>query len=74
MARIVGAIAGSHTPTIGFAYDKRKPDDAVRAPIFEACGPMQEWLAATKPGALYSVASAEATNLDWDREPAGQKQ
>ncbi len=74
MARIVGAIAGSPTPTIIFAYDKRKHDAPDWAPIFEACGPMQEWLAATKPGALYWVAGAEATNLDCDREPAGRNQ
>jgi len=33
MARIVGAIASSHTPTIGFAYDKNKrsdPDEVIR--------------------------------------------
>ena len=61
-------------PTIGFAYDKRKQDDSVWAPLFEAHGPIQAWLAATKPGALYSVAGAEATNFDWDREPAGRNQ
>ncbi len=36
MARIIGAIATSHTPTIGFAYDRNKQDDPVWAPIFEA--------------------------------------
>ena len=35
MARIVGGIAASHTPTIGFAYDRNKRDDPVWAPIFE---------------------------------------
>jgi gallate dioxygenase len=74
VARIVGAIASSHTPTIGFAYDKQKQDDPVWAPIFEGYRQIQAWLAATKPGALYSVAGAEAANLDWDREPAGRKQ
>ena len=29
MARIIGGIAASHTPTIGFAYDRNKRDDPV---------------------------------------------
>ena len=32
MARIIGGIAASHTPTIGFAYDRNKRDDPVWAP------------------------------------------
>jgi len=28
MARIIGGVAASHTPTIGFAYDQNKQDDA----------------------------------------------
>ena len=34
MARIVGAIATSHTPTIGFAYDGKKQQDPVWKPDF----------------------------------------
>ena len=45
MATIVGAVASSHTPTIGFALDKHKQDDPVWAPIFEAYKPVQAWLA-----------------------------
>jgi gallate dioxygenase len=52
MARIVGAVASSHTPTIGFALDKQKQDDPVWAPIFEGYKPVQEWLAAKKPDVL----------------------
>ena len=36
MARILGAVASSHTPTIGFALDTHKESDPARAPIFEA--------------------------------------
>src|SRR5262245_64366840 len=35
MARIVGMIATSHTPTIGFALDGKKQEDPVWKPIFE---------------------------------------
>jgi len=41
MATIVGAVASSHTPTIGFALDKRKQADPAWAPIFEAYKPVQ---------------------------------
>jgi gallate dioxygenase len=34
MARILGAVASSHTPTIGFALDTHKQDDPAWAPIF----------------------------------------
>ncbi len=46
MARIIGAIASSHTPTIGFALDRNKQDDPAWAPIFEAYEPIRRWLAA----------------------------
>ncbi len=35
MARIIGGIATSHTPTIGFALDAKKQEDPVRKPIIE---------------------------------------
>jgi hypothetical protein len=38
MATVLGGIAGSHTPTIGFAYDKRKQDD----PVWTGLGPSPE--------------------------------
>ena len=52
MARIIGAIATSHTPTIGFAYDTKKGADPVWKPIFEAYEPIRAWLAEKRPGAL----------------------
>src|SRR2546423_1618599 len=44
MARIVGGIGSSPTPTIGFALDANKQTDPVWAPIFEGYQPVQEWL------------------------------
>ena len=41
MARIIGALASSHTPTIGFAFDRNKRDDPAWAPIFEHYEPLQ---------------------------------
>lgn len=44
MANIIGGIATSHTPTIGFAVDKKKQDEPSWSPIFEGYKPMQAWL------------------------------
>ena len=40
MATIVGGIATSHTPTIGFALDAKKHNDPVWAPIFAGYQPV----------------------------------
>src|SRR5436189_215243 len=52
MARIIGALASSHTPTIGFAFDRDKRDDPAWTPIFEHFQPLQRWLAEKKPDVL----------------------
>jgi gallate dioxygenase len=52
MARIVGAVAASHTPTIGFALDTNKDEYPAWAPIFEGFKPVQKWLAEKKPDVL----------------------
>ena len=44
MATIIGGIAASHTPTIGFALDRDKRSDPAWAPIFEAFDPLRAWL------------------------------
>ena len=41
MARIIGAIATSHTPTIGFAFDANKQNDPIWKPIFDAYEPIK---------------------------------
>jgi hypothetical protein len=52
MARIIGGIAASHTPTIGFAYDRNKRDDPAWAPIFDNFAPLAAWLAEKRPDVL----------------------
>ena len=70
MARIVGAIASSHTPTIGFAYDKKKQDDPVWAPIFEAYKPIQAWLETKKPDVLFFIYNDHVTSFFFDHYSA----
>ena len=70
MARILGAIAASHTPTIGFALDKRKQADPVWAPIFEAFAPIEAWLAQKRPDVLFFVYNDHVTSFFFDHYSA----
>ncbi len=66
MAKIVGGIATSHTPTIGFALDTGKQKDPVWAPIFAGYKPVQEWLAAKKPDVLFLIYNDHVTSFFFD--------
>ena len=70
MARIIGAIAASHTPTIGFAVDRNKQDDPVWAPIFEAFAPVQRWIAERQPDVLFFIYNDHVTSFFFDHSSA----
>ena len=70
MARIVGAIATSHTPTIGFAFDGKKQADPVWKPIFEGYEPIAAWLKAQQPDALFVVYNDHVTSFFFDHYSA----
>lgn len=70
MARIIGAVAASHTPTIGFAYDRQKQNDPVWKPIFEAFKPVQQWLKAKKPDVLLVIYNDHVTSFFFDHYSA----
>jgi gallate dioxygenase len=66
MATIVGGIATSHTPTIGFALDANKQNDSVWAPIFKGYEPVKQWLAEKKPDVLFYVYNDHITSFFFD--------
>jgi len=70
MANIVGAIATSHTPTIGFALDANKQHDQVWAPIFKAYEPVQQWLKEKQPDVLLVVYNDHVTSFFFDHYSA----
>jgi gallate dioxygenase len=70
MATIIGAIATSHTPTIGFAFDKNKHEDPVWAPIFEAFLPVRKWLEKEKPDVLLFIYNDHVTSFFFDHYSA----
>ncbi|MBI2771452.1 MAG: gallate dioxygenase [Burkholderiales bacterium] len=70
MATIIGGIAASHTPTIGFAFDRDKRADPVWAPIFEAFDPLRHWLEREKPDVLVFIYNDHVTSFFFDHYSA----
>ena len=66
MATLIGAIATSHTPTIGFAQDASKQNDPAWAPIFEAYAPVKAWLAEKQPHVLLVIYNDHVTSFFFD--------
>ena len=66
MATIVGGIATSHTPTIGFALDAKKQQDPVWAPIFAGYEPVKRWLAEKHPDVLFFIYNDHITSFFFD--------
>ncbi len=70
MARIIGAVACSHTPTIGFAFDKSKQQDPVWAPIFAAFAPLARWLEERQPDVLFVIYNDHVSSFFFDHYSA----
>jgi gallate dioxygenase len=70
MASIIGAIACSHTPTIGFAFDTNKQEDPAWRPIFAAFGPIRQWLAERRPDVLLYIFNDHVTSFFFDHYSA----
>jgi gallate dioxygenase len=66
MATIIGAIATSHTPTIGFAKDRRLGNDPVWKPIFDAYEPIRAWLADKRADVLLTIYNDHVTSFFFD--------
>jgi gallate dioxygenase len=70
MAKIIGGLAVSHTPTIGFAVDHNKQQEGAWAPIFDGFAPMQRWLEEKKPDVLLYVFNDHVTSFFFDHYSA----
>jgi gallate dioxygenase len=70
MARVIGGIACSHTPTIGFAHDKHASDDPVWGPIFAGFAPVRQWLEDHRPDAAIIVYNDHVTSFFFDHYSA----
>jgi gallate dioxygenase len=63
---IIGAVAASHTPTIGYALDTGKQHDPVWAPIFKDFENPKQWLAQSKLDALIVIYNDHANSFFFD--------
>jgi gallate dioxygenase len=70
MARIIGGVATSHTPTIGFAYDQDKQEDPDWAPIFKAFEPVSTWFSEQQPDAIVYIFNDHVTSFFFDHYSA----
>ncbi len=70
MARIIGGLAVSHTPTIGFAVDHNKQSEAAWAPIFKDFEPIKAWLEEQKPDVLFYIFNDHVTSFFFDHYSA----
>jgi gallate dioxygenase len=70
MARVIGGVAASHTPTIGFAYDQNKQNDPDWAPIFKAFEPVCDWFKDNRPDAIVYIFNDHVTSFFFDHYSA----
>ena len=70
MATIIGGLAASHTPTIGFAVDRDKRGDPAWAPIFDGFEPLRQWIARERPDVLLFVYNDHVTSFFFDHYAA----
>jgi gallate dioxygenase len=70
MARIVGGIGTSHSPTIGFARDTNKENDPAWAPIFEGYKPVRQWLKAKRPDVALTIYNDHVSSFFFDHYSA----
>ncbi len=70
MARIVGGIGASHSPTIGFAKDTGKQSDPAWQPIFEGFDAIRSWVHEKKVEVLFMIYNDHITSFFLDHYSA----
>ena len=70
MAKIVGGIGASHSPTIGFAKDTNKQNDPAWAPIFEGFAAIRDWVEEKDIDVLFMIYNDHITSFFFDHYSA----
>lgn len=70
MARIVGGIGASHSPTIGFAKDTGKQNDPGWKPIFDGFDAIRHWVHEKKIDVIFMVYNDHITSFFLDHYSA----
>lgn len=66
MARIIGGIGASHSPTIGFAKDTGKHQDPAWKHIFEGFDQIRHWVKEKKIDVLFTIYNDHVTSFFFD--------
>lgn len=69
MARIIGGIGASHSPTIGYAKDTGKHNDPAWRPIFDGFDVVRAWVQAKKIDVLFLIYNDHVTSFYFDHYP-----
>ena len=70
MARIIGGIGASHSPTIGFAKDTGKHNDPVWKPIFDGFDQIRGWVHEKKIDVIFMIYNDHITSFFLDHYSA----
>lgn len=70
MARIVGGIGASHSPTIGFAKDTGKQNDPAWKPIFDGFDAIRSWVHEKKIDVIFMIYNDHITSFFFDHYSA----
>lgn len=66
MARIVGGIGASHSPTIGYAKDTGKQHDPAWKPIFDGFDQIRGWVKDKKVDVIFTIYNDHITSFFFD--------
>ncbi|SPF81475.1 gallate dioxygenase [Pseudoprimorskyibacter insulae] len=69
MARLIGGIGASHSPTIGFAKDTGKRNDPAWAPIFEGFDVVRDWVKEKEIDVIFLIYNDHVTSFYFDHYP-----
>ena len=70
MARIIGGIGASHSPTIGFAKDTGKQNDPAWKPIFDGFDVVRDWVKKKEIDVLFFIYNDHITSFFFDHYSA----
>lgn len=70
MARIIGGIGASHTPTIGYAKDTGKQHDVAWKPIFDGFDAIRTWVHEKNIDVLFTIYNDHITSFFFDHYSA----
>lgn len=70
MARIVGGIGASHSPTIGYAKDTGKQNDPGWKPIFDGFDQIRAWVKDKKIDVIFTIYNDHITSFFFDHYSA----